>query len=181
MNISALQYRSNNYYWVQQQYTYELGGVFLSQDNGTINRISHLISINNAANNSVVVNIVPVQVFGNQSYSSNGPVRMDTLQRTPSNYNISSSLYRNNQWVNISITTANNATAAMWLSIFNAAAVREQLLPAPAAYTTGRSYGPGVKTVYINITGTNPTPLVLLYVQRADFDVTLNYVATQST
>jgi len=179
INISALQYSSHNYYWIQQQYTYELGGVFLSQDNGTINRISPLISINNAANNAVTVNIVPVQVFGNQRYSSNGPIRIDTLQRTPSNYNISSSLYRNNQWVNISITTPSNATAAMWLSLFNATAVREQLLP--AAYTTGRSYGPGVKTVYINITGTNPTPLVSLYVQRADFDVTLNYVATQST
>jgi len=180
INITALEYSSDNNYWIQQWYSYQLGGVFLSQDNGTTNRISPLISITNAANQSVVVNIVPVQVIGNESYSSNNPVRVDTRQRILPDYSISSSQYRNNKWVNLSITTTDNATAAMWLNLFKDIAVREQL-NSTSAYKTGRSWGPGLKTVFINITGSNPSPLVSLYVQRAEFDVIFNMVAPEST
>ncbi len=42
MNITALQYSSNNHYWIQQQYSYQLGGVFLSQSDGVTNLISPL-------------------------------------------------------------------------------------------------------------------------------------------
>jgi hypothetical protein len=184
LKISALEYRSSNYYWIQQQYSYQLGGVFLSQDNGMINRISPLISITNSSNNRIVVNVVPVQIFGNGSYSSNNLVRVDTRQRVLPDYNISSSLYRNNQWVNLSITTADNATAVMWLNLFNNMAMREQL--APSAYKTGSSvWSPGSKsTVFMYIDGSNPNPNsknVSLYVQRAEFDVLFNTVASGVT
>jgi hypothetical protein len=181
INISALVYSSNNYYWIQQHYSYQLGGVFLSQDNGTINRISPLISINNAAGNSTVVTIVPVQVFGNGSYSSNGLVRVDTRQRTVPDYNISLSQYRNNQWVNISITTSSNATAAAWLNIFKNIVSNEKINP--SVYTISSAWNPSSKrtTVYVKINGTPPNPLVSLYVQRAEFDVALSSVATEST
>jgi hypothetical protein len=180
IKISALVYNSNNYYWIQQQYSYQLGGVILSQDNGAINCISPLISITNAAGNSTVVTIVPVQVFGNGSVSSNGPVRVDTRQRIVSDYIISSTLYRNNQWVNISITTANNATAAAWQNIFRNIVANEQI---SSVYTIKSAWDPLSKrtTVYIQINGTPPNPLVSLYVQRAEFDVALSSVATEST
>jgi len=179
INISALVYNSNNYYWIQQQYSYQLGGVFLAQDNGMVNRISPLISITNAANNSVVVTIVPVQVFGNGSVSGNGPVRVDTRQRIVPDYTINS--YRNNQWVNLSITTADNATAAAWLSVFKNIVSNEEINP--SKYNITRAWNPSSKisTVYIYINGLPPNPLVSLYVQRAEFDVALSSVATEST
>lgn len=178
INITALEYRSNNYYWIQQQYSYQLGGVFLYQDNSTINRISPLISLTRSGNNRTVVNVVPVQIVGNGSYTSNNLVRVDTRQRTLPNYNISLNQYRNNQWVNLSITTADNATAAMWLNFFNNMAVREPL----SVNKTGSSWNPGSKraTVFMYIYG--PTPQsVALYVQRAEFDVIFNTVASEVT
>jgi hypothetical protein len=178
INIAALEYRSDNYYWIQQWYSYQLGGVFLSQDNGTTNRISPLISITNAANKSVVVNIVPVQVFGNRSVSGNNPVRVDTRQRILPNYNISLNQYRNNQWVNLSITTADNATAAMWLNFFKGIVASEQISSSQIV----SAWNPSSKrtTVFIYINGSTSNPLVSLYVQRAEFDVTLNIVASES-
>ena len=178
LKITALEYRSNNYYWIQQQYSYQLGGVFLSQDDGMINRISPLISITSSSNNHTVVNIVPVQIIGNESYSSNNLVRLDTRQRILSNYNISSSSYRNNQWVNLSITTADNATAAMWLNFFKNIAVREPL----SVNKTGSSWNPSSKraTVFLYIYGPDPQS-VALYVQRAEFDVIFNTVASEVT
>ena len=178
LKITALEYRSNNYYWIQQQYSYQLGGVFLSQDNGMINRISPLISITRSGNNHTAVNIVPVQIIGNESYGSNNLVRLDTRQRILSNYNISSNQYRNNQWVNLSITTADNATAAMWLNFFNNIAVREPL----SVNKTGNSWNPSSKraTVFLYIYGPDPQS-VALYVQRAEFDVLFNAVASEVT
>ncbi|PKL70008.1 MAG: hypothetical protein CVV30_01145 [Methanomicrobiales archaeon HGW-Methanomicrobiales-1] len=181
LNITVLEYRSNNYYWIQQQYSYQLGGVFLSQDNGIINRISPLISITNSNNKSIVVNVVPVQVFGNGSYTSNNLIRLDTRQRILPNYNISSPLLLNNQWVNFSITTADNATAVMWQNLFLGLAATEQI--DPAAYTIGNVWNPVSKTatVFMKITGTSPDPLVSLYVQRAEFDIVFDNVASGIT
>jgi hypothetical protein len=181
INISSLVYTSHNYYWIQQQYSYQLGGVFLAQDNGTINRISPLISITNAARNSTVVTIIPVQVFGNQSVGGNDPVRVDTRQRTVSNYIVSSTLYRNNQWVNISITTADNATAAAWQNVFKNCVANEKINPLVYTINSGWNPSSNTTTVYMRINGTASNSLVSLYVQRAEFDVALSSVATEST
>jgi hypothetical protein len=180
MSITALQYSSNNNYWIQQNYYYELGGVFLSQSDGVTNLISPLISFTNAANNSVVVNIVPVQVVGGGSMSGNGPVRVDTRQRTLPKYNISTGYYLQNTWVNLSFTSSDNATAATWLNSFKGIATRAQL--DGNAYTTGSVWNSASKrtTVFINITATNSDPNwpdVSLYVQRAEYYVAFNNIA----
>ena len=155
--------------------------MFLAQDNGTINRISPLISITNAARNSTVVTIIPVQVFGNQSVGGNDPVRVDTRQRTVSNYIVSSTLYRNNQWVNISITTADNATAAAWQNVFKNCVANEKINPLVYTINSGWNQSSNTTTVYMRINGTASNSLVSLYVQRAEFDVALSSVATEST
>ncbi|MDO8871405.1 MAG: hypothetical protein Q7V05_01545 [Methanoregula sp.] len=181
INITALEYSSNNYYWIQQRYSYQLGGVFLWQDDGTINRISPLISITNSGNKSIIVNVVPVQVIGNGSFTSNNLVRVDTRERILPNYNISLPSYRNNQWVNLSITTADNATAAMWLNLFQGLVASEKI--ELSAYNTSSVWNPVSKrtTVLIKITASNPGSHVSLYVQRAEFDVVFNTVASEVT
>jgi len=184
LNITSFEYRSNNKYWIQQKYSYQLGGVFLAQDDGITNRISPLISFTNSANKSVVVNIAPVQVVGGGSLSGNGPARVDTRQRIRPKYNISTDPYIANTWVNLSFSSADNATAAAWLNIFRDIALREQL--DSSAYKTGSAWNSGSKrtTVFINITGSNPDPQwkdVSLYVQRAEFYVALNNIASGVT
>jgi hypothetical protein len=180
IHITALEYRSYNHYWIQQKYSYQLGGVFLTQDDIITNRISPLISFANTSNGTVVVNIVPVQIVGGGSISGNGPARLDTRLRILPKYNISTDPYVSNTWVNISVTCADNATAKMWLNIFNDTAIREKLVP--AAYTSGISpVGSNPTTAFINITGTNPYPkAVSLYVQRAEFYVAFNNITAQS-
>ena len=173
INITSLEYSSNNYYWIQQKYSYQLGGVFLSQDNGVTNRISPLISFTKSGSNSVVVNIAPVQIVGGGSLGGNGPARVDTRLRILPKYNISTDPYVNNTWVNISVTSTNYATAKMWLNIFNDTAIRENL----PAYKSGILPAGSKTTAYINITGSP----VSLYVQRAEFYVALNNIASGVT
>jgi hypothetical protein len=153
INITSLKYSSHNNYWIQEQYVYDLGGVFLYQDDGATNRISPLISIANTANNSVVVYVVPVNLVGGGSITGNGPVRVDTRQRILPKFNISSDPYLNNKWVNLTVSTSNNATAAVWQNVFTDIVTREQV--GSSAYTISNTYNPTTKrtTVYINITG----------------------------
>ena len=174
INITALEYRSYNHYWIQQKYSYQLGGVFLSQDDGVTNRILPLISFTKADDNSVVVTIAPVQVVGGGSLSGNGPARVDTRQRILPKYNISSGQYTINSWVNLSVTSPDYATAKMWLNIFNDTASQGKI----SSYTTGiSSQSSQKKTAFINITGSK----VSLYVQRAEFYVALNNIASGVT
>jgi len=179
INITSLQYSSNNHYWIQQQYVYDMGGVFLYQDTSATTRISPLISIANTANNSLVVNVVPVNLVGGGSIAGNGPVRVDTRQRILPKYNISQDYYLNNQWVNLSVSTSNNATAAVWQNVFTDIVTREQI--GSSAYTISSQWNPTSRrtNVTIYITGSNPTAPwdVALYVQRAEFYVTFNNIA----
>jgi len=174
INITALEYRSKNNYWIQQRYSYQLGGVFLSQDDGVTNRILPSISFARYADDSVVVNIAPVQVVGGGSLSGNGPARVDTRMRILPRYNISTGPYVSNSWVNISVTSEDYKTAVMWLNIFNETASRGKI----SSYTSGiSSSGSQKKTAFINITGSK----VSLYVQRAEFYVALNNIASGVT
>ncbi|MFA4875980.1 MAG: hypothetical protein WC586_01075 [Methanoregula sp.] len=184
VNITSLEYSSNNYYWIQQRYSYQLGGVFLTQNEGTINRVSPLISMVNSDNRSVVINIVPVQIYGNGSLSSNGLAKLDTRQKSTAPYNISASSYHANTWVNISVSSADPATAAMWLQVFRGIAASEQL--SASAYTAGTTYNPGTNRYIslISVTGTNPDPNikdVTLYVSRVEFEAVISSTAPSSS
>jgi hypothetical protein len=182
ISVNTLEYHSNNNYWIQQRYSYQLGGVFLSQSEGTINRVSPLVSVTAADNKSLVVNVVPVRITAtNASYTGTGPVRVDTLLRVLPPYNVSQTAYRNNQWVNLSYTTADGATAAAWQNVFRTLVTREQL--DSSAYRIGSAYDSVSKktTVFLYLSGSNPDPQlnkVSLYVQRAEFNVTFYSVGT---
>ena len=184
LNVTALEYSSDNNYWIQQRYSYQLGGVFLYQLDGVTNRVAPLISITNSSNKSVVVNIAPVNIVGGGQINGNGPARVDTRMRVLPKYNISTDPFIPNTWVNLSYTSADNATASMWLTIFKDIVTREKL--DSSAYTTGSGYNSGTKkmTAFINITGSNPDPGwpdVSLYVQRTEFFVAFNNIASGVT
>jgi hypothetical protein len=175
INVTALEYRSSNNYWIQQRYSYQLGGVFLSQTDGVTNRIMPLISVTNSSNKSLVVNVVPVQIVGGGSISGNGPTRLDTRMRVLPKYNISTDPYISNKYVNLSYTTADGVTAQAWQKIFRDIASQEKL--DSAAYTISSSTNSGKTTVSMNITGTSQDyPHVSLYVQRAEFYVAFNNI-----
>ncbi|MDO9324724.1 MAG: hypothetical protein Q7T80_07165 [Methanoregula sp.] len=119
INMSMLEYQSQNNYWIQQRYYYQTGGVFLSQDNGATNRISPPFTVTSTTNKSgtvvASVNLVPISLIGsNSSIGGNGPVRVDTWMRTPNK----SVLSQENNWMNVSVNVADQPTARMWTTLF---------------------------------------------------------------
>lgn len=178
-NMSTLSYQSENHYWIQQKYYYQLGGVFLSQDNGTANRISPSISIVANSDDTITVTIVPIQLLGGGNIGGNGPVRVDTRLR-----NLQAPVVLEpNTYVNISVNNvADKATALMWMNaVFNETRIRGGVTN-PAYYTFGVGENPVTKrgSAYINIVGPagGSTSDVYLTVKPVEYVVTLNNIAS---
>ena len=77
--IGSVQYKGMNNYWISQTYYYEMGGVFLEQSDGTVNRVAPLFSFtpNGQVATVVIVNL-DTEGSGTTSISGEGQVRIDT-------------------------------------------------------------------------------------------------------
>ncbi|HOX34609.1 MAG TPA: hypothetical protein PLO06_02830 [Methanoregulaceae archaeon] len=179
--MNRLEYLSANRYWIQQRYYYQLGGVFLAQDDGTAARLSPSLSIVNNSDNTVAVYLVPVQVTGGGSIGGNGPVRVDSRLRPLRNPTV----YQINSFVNISAHVADRATALTWMNaVFNASRTRGGLTN-PGYYRYAVVEDPVTKraTAYINITGPYEGTAgdVYLTLRPAEYVVTLNTISSGLT
>lgn len=180
-NMTVLEYRSANSYWLQQRYYYQLGGVFLAQDTGSVNRISPSISIVYNSDNTVSVYLVPIELQGGGSIGGNGPVKVDSRLRPRTEETV----FQPNSYVNISAGVTDRGAALMWMdSVFNASRVRGGLV-SPSAYTFGVTENPATKraTAWINVTGPYSSGLndVYLTVRPAVYVVSLNNIASGLT
>ncbi len=82
-SLVRLEFISNNNYWVQQSYYYQMGGVFLRQQTGTVARIAPLISFYDIGQDRIRADIVflKIDAGGQSGISGQGPVRVDTTLR----------------------------------------------------------------------------------------------------
>jgi len=178
-DMNSLQYQSQNYYWIQQQYEYQDGGVFLTQENVTICRISPPISIVNNSDKTLTVDLTPINLYGAGYIAGNGPVRVDT--RLKSLQSIQNSKYYG---VNLSVNVTDYSTAIMWKGIFDDARKSGGILNS-SWYVLGNT-APNVKPgrAFINISGYfsgTQTQDVTLTVRPVDFSVFLNNMAPMSS
>ena len=174
--MTMLQYQSQNNYWLQQTYYYQDGGVFLSQINGSVCRVSPPISFVNNSDKTYTVTIAPITLNGVSSMGGNGPVRVDSRLKT-----LQSQLQNKTYWVNTSVSVANYTAAQMWMALFNTSRANGGILDARyyAFGTSAPSAVPGV--AFMNMTGTYNdlvNPDVNLVIQPAQYDVTLNSIAS---
>jgi hypothetical protein len=176
--INALQYQSQNYYWIQQKYKYQDGGVFLTQDNATICRISPPISIVNNSDTTLTVDITPINLYGGGIIAGNGPVRVDTRLR--SLQSTQNSIYSG---VNLSVNVTDYSTALMWRGIFDDAR-KSGGISNSSWYVLGNTTA-NVKPAgaFINISGyfSGTAQDVTLTVRPVDFSVFLNNMAPLSS
>ena len=156
--LSSLTYQSNNNYWIQQQYYYQMGGIFLSQDingaTGVTNIVYPLLSVYNISNpgvsNTVKVVIAPVQLNGGGTVAGEGNARVNfRLQEQPDYVVVEVPPLT---WVNISVNVKDSQTALMWRNLFNETIRRENIAPGwvKTGYYSIPSTNRGV--AYINIT-----------------------------
>ncbi|TAJ43397.1 DUF7289 family protein [Methanofollis fontis] len=162
--LGSLQYVSGNNYWVDQTWTYEMGGVFLTQTGGTTVRVSPPFSVYNTGGNASV-SITPVNITGSSLLAGSGPVRIESrLRNMPPYANITGTFSA----VNISIDTGDEGTARAWRRAFAAAPVREGIPTAWYEVSPESSLSSGV--AWIRIDGSDH---VTLLAERADYLVSI--------
>ena len=182
VNMSILEYQSQNNYWIQQRYYYQSGGVFLSQENGSTCRVSSSFSFTKANNGTAdvaSVNLVPIQVLGGSSIGGNGPVRVDSWIRTPDK----TVVLQRNEWVKVSVNVKDKPTADMWMGLFNDTRLRGGIKDSDTAWYTpdvapGPAPGRWSASLLINGPYSGADKDVYLTLQRVDYVVTLNNVAS---
>jgi hypothetical protein len=183
VNMSILEYQSQNHYWIQQRYYYQSGGVFLSQENGSTCRVSPSFSFNRANDGTAdvaSVNLVLIQVLGGSSIGGNGPVRVDSWIRTPDK----TVTLKRNDWVKVSVDVRDKVTADMWMGLFNDTRLRGGIKDSDITwYTPDVSQVPATgrwsASLLVNGPVADPNNVdVYLTLQRVDYMVTLNNVAS---
>ncbi|MGC9436052.1 MAG: hypothetical protein ACP5C4_08275 [Methanomicrobiales archaeon] len=126
--MGDVQLEVDNNYFIPQSYYYQMGGIFLEQQDGTSVRVSpslsiyRLINLDPEVGNTTVVNCVPIQMYrGPSAYTSGqGVVRVDTRLRYP----IVQEDFPGNESVTITVQAEDEKSADAWRNIFQDAVWR---------------------------------------------------------
>jgi len=175
--LGSLKYESKNNYWVQQDYYYQMGGVFLSQQSGVINKISPAFTLYNKSD-TAAMSLTPIRINGNQLITGSGSIRIDSrLQIQPKYF----SVIEYADQIRIEIDVGSLKEAKVWERVFRDSATMNNV---PASwYETGYSGDESTGTAYIDVVGpsTGITEDVNINIIRADYVVSLQNVATETT
>lgn len=173
--LGIIEYSSENNYWINQKYFYQMGGVFLRQNDGAIVvRVDPLLSIYRRGD-SAAVQVTPVNLTGAQIIGGAGPVKIDTrLRAVPQYFDETQTATR----VELEFECEDEAEAVVWRRVINNALQREGL---PSGWYSLSDVDAGDTSVTVIIYGpdeTGSTSDVSLDMLRADYYVTLQNVAT---
>jgi len=170
--LGAIDYRSQNNYWISQEYYYQMGGVFLSQIDGN-NTYKLPPAITFSMDNSnpsrpitlVTVNAVSItNPYGGSVIGGNSPVQVKTKLDSLNTFPYADGI-ANTKWIRIGITTEDDQARAMWKNYFDYTA---KVAGLPDETETGID---GTES-YIVIHGTDAA-------DTGDYDI--NVVATNAT
>jgi len=126
--LGAVEYRSQNNYWINQNYYYQAGGVFLSQiDGNTTYKLPPEItfSYNNVTDSmqrivTVNINALTIDPSNRGVVGGNSPIQLKTgltnITPFPYAYTPKSA---NTKWIQIGVDTPDSQARAMWKNYFN--------------------------------------------------------------
>jgi hypothetical protein len=124
--LGSLEYRAQNNYWIPQTYYYQMGGVFLAQNDGNITyKLPPEISFDYANDPVITKKIVTVSINaltfdqnnrGIVGGSSSVQVKTNLNSITPIPYAPGTA---NTKWIRLAINTTDNQSRTMWKNYFD--------------------------------------------------------------
>jgi hypothetical protein len=147
--MGSLEYRAQNEYWIPQTYFYQMGGVFLEQNEGNTVKIPPSLTLTNDTNGIPVVQINQILLTGSGAIEGSGPVQVTSSVTRITDTQLAAG--NNTRFVNISVRTQSQNAAQMWLQVFNSTAEKASF--PTSLYKSGTAGNES----YINITSTNPS------------------------
>jgi hypothetical protein len=145
--LDSLEFRSTNNYWIQQDYYYQMGGVFLRQPDGMVSRVVPLISVSNRTG-LPTIRMVDIIIRGSGNIGGSSPVQvvsiLTSLQENTIDHQKLATGIPNAKNVTFIIGAQDQQTAQMWNQTFSRvrqAALSEEFPPAwiPVPVQTGNT------------------------------------------
>jgi hypothetical protein len=131
--LGALEYRSHNNYWIPQTYYYQLGGVFLSQDDGVSSKVPPSITFSYNRTGAIAVNIIGIgfDTANTGSIGGTSPIQIGTKVKSNSGDIPYAPITNNTMNVTINFTspTKDLNTILMWKQVFKDAANKTGGIP----------------------------------------------------
>ncbi len=140
--LGSLEFRSGNNYWIQQDYSYQQGGVFLRQPDGMVTKVIPLVTVTNRAG-LPTVRVVDILIEGSGNVGGTSPVQVITMMTSRRENTIDGvTLVRgipNARNVTLVITAQDAVSARVWNQTFsrirqtaiNSEGFTPSLVPAP--------------------------------------------------
>ena len=168
----AVEYHSNNNYWIDQNYYYQLGGVFLEQDSGSSVRVMPPLSFSkNQAGlldpETASFDFTVIKLSNEELISGTGSVRIDTNLKSKG-YFEETGTFRN---ITVSVISEKPNTRSMWNKLFRDSLVRYDI---DSGWYKITNAGDAVTLDFFGPAGY----LVEGKIMRANYMVTLQTVAT---
>jgi len=177
--LGAIDYRSQNHYWISQEYYYQMGGVFLSQVDGN-NTYKLPPAITFSLDNSdpsrpvtrVTINAMSItNPYGGSVVGGNSPVQIKTTLDSVYTFPYASGK-ANTKWIRIAVNTSDTQARGMWKNYFDYTATVAGIPDTETGITGTESFIRIGYTDYvlnpakeydINVVASNATYKALLY------------------
>jgi len=141
--LGSLEYRAQNNYWISQNYYYQLGGIFVTQADGssTYKLPPEITFSNDSATNIVTVNInaLAIDQSSRGIVGGNSPVQIKTTLKSNNALPYVSGT-ANTKWIRIGITTSDSKALEMWKNYFNYSAMADGIPHTLSGNTNSESY-----------------------------------------
>lgn len=122
--LGSLEYRTRNNYWIPQTYYYQMGGVFLSQQDGVSYKLPPAITFTPGSGGIINVSIIAIAYDTGiqQDIGGVSPVQIKTIMKSDSG-DVPYAPVNPNTWnMSINITTHDEKTMVMWKEYLNESA-----------------------------------------------------------
>ncbi|MDD1663795.1 MAG: hypothetical protein LUQ32_00410 [Methanomicrobiales archaeon] len=119
LTMGSLEYRATNEYWIPQTYYYQMGGVFLEQNEGNTVKVPPAITFS-MSSGIPVVKINQILLSGSGLNEGSGPIQVTSSVASITDIPMVEG--NNTRFVNISVRTQSANASQMWLKALQTAA-----------------------------------------------------------
>ena len=182
MTMGSVEYQSGNNYFIQQDYYYQMGGIFLQQQDGMVAKIPPDITVSKISTNTGNITNVMINeiiIIGDGIIGGTTPVQVQSLIADLQHPNNLAQGIPNARWVAITVTSDPDAVR-MWNETFSRIRISSSKIPynVPLSWSVVTST-PTSST--FNITGefqTGGTYDIQLDIQRVFLQASLQRIGT---
>jgi len=183
--MGTLEYLSNNYYWIQQNYYYQNGAVFLEQpDDGSVVKVLPLITLTSDHPGWVTVQVTDIVITSpTQSLGGTGSAEVTSFITYVINGETESGIQfargiPNAETLVITVNADSEQSALAWDGVFRQAKTIGLQNGVPEGWSSINPHTDGSTTSTFRITGANPSGYdVLLDYTRVNMSASLQSVA----